>query len=189
VEEAADVAKGSLRLFEEGEERIATKVLYPRPPGVEPGLLEDFDQAGDCKRALGGRNGAEGVEAKAGIGCRIEEHDIRSAPLGNPGREPLYEVAVRIDDRAAVAIADVLPQERFEQRGLAGAGLPDHIHMGAAVGALHAEEAVGAAAVGASEEGESGVMHPLIVLCGTEKAKVYSRAILVIKKSTATTQL
>src|ERR1700687_2583706 len=154
MEEAADVRQGRLWLCEEGEESVPQEVFPPRPPGVEPGLLENFDKSRDRKGALRGRDGSQGVEAHGIARGGVEEDEIRSASWRQPAVELLYQIAVRVHDRAAVTLADVLPEQGLKESGLAGAGLSNHIHMGAAVGALDAEEAAVAAEVGAAEEGE-----------------------------------
>src|SRR5262249_54773335 len=137
-----------------GEEGVPEEVLHPRPPGVEPSLLEDLDEARDRKRALGRRDRGERVEGHPRPRRRIAEDGILPAPPGEPSLDAVHEIAMGVDDRAAVAFADILPEERLKEGGLPRAGLPDEVHMAPAVGATDTEETADAAIIGAAEERE-----------------------------------
>ena len=60
----------------------------------------------------------------------------------NARRNAFDEIAVRIDQRTAAPVLDVLPDQRLNQRRLADAGLADHVHMRKPVGLLDAEDSM-----------------------------------------------
>jgi hypothetical protein len=54
-------------------------------------------------------------------------------------RDPLSQVAVRIDEHHTAALRDVLHDERLKKRRLARPSFPDHVHMRKPIGLLHAD--------------------------------------------------
>src|SRR3990172_8760632 len=87
-------------------------------------------------------------------------------PLWAQGRTPcadllmtaqnlLHQVAVRVKQRETFTVQEVLMCQVCDQRGLAGAGLPDDIHVRQAVGAFDTEAMSPVAEVGLSKGGNA----------------------------------
>ena len=84
--------------------------------------------------------GSERIEGKRVGGIRhIEVNQIGPPFFGHQPENVFREVAVGIEQREAFAVHEVLAREVGNQRGLAGPGLADDVHVGAAIGALDAE--------------------------------------------------
>ena len=78
----------------------------------------------------------------------VEVNQIGPPFFGHQPQDVFHEVAVGIEERKAFPVHEVLAGEVGDQGGLAGAGLADDVHVGAAVGALDAEAVMLVAEVG-----------------------------------------
>jgi len=85
-------------------------------------------------------------------GVRYVEVDQIGAPLGGVGAADFfYEIAVRVEQGESVPRLEIGAHKGLEKRRLSGAGLPDEIHVGEAVGLPDAEEPSVVAKVRSSE--------------------------------------
>ena len=70
----------------------------------------------------------------------VERHDIPDAAFGHIVKNGLCELSVRIHDRDAIPRENIRDHHVPQQRGLAGAGLPDYIHMIPAIRGFNAKD-------------------------------------------------
>ena len=70
---------------------------------------------------------------------RVEINNVLDALLRNFVEHSLDQLPVRVDNREAFAIGDVLDDHVVHERAFTSAGLPHHIHMLSPVNALDAK--------------------------------------------------
>src|SRR5207253_5856357 len=115
--------------FEDCEEDIAQDVLHTGSPGISEALLEHLHKTGNGQGDVLLRDLAKGVVA---VGCReigrVEVDDVLACPP-RVSEHAKRKITMGIDERAASTCVDVLLDERFEKRSLAGSGLTYAVHM------------------------------------------------------------
>jgi hypothetical protein len=82
----------------------------------------------------------------------IEVDKVVAAPFGHPCKRAFDQVAMRVDQRNAAALLQVLPEEGRKQRRFPSSGLPDHVHVMAPVGLADAEAFAVIAPVGLRQQ-------------------------------------
>lgn len=85
------------------------------------------------------------------------------------------EIAVRVEEREAAAVRDILPDEELQQRRFACPGFPDHVQMCEPIWTQHAKRAHIVAPVNAAEIGERR-RHPRILAGNPASHRVGKRA-------------
>ncbi len=141
-ENAQDVLKRCIRLFEQRHKNVAQDVLHPHAPGQRPELFKDLHHARGSKRNPGRTDVAERVVTVGlrRIGC-VQVENLISPPRRNAFCDALHEITVRIDERKPVAKREILARHRFQQSRLAGTGLPNDVDVREAIVFLDAEDA------------------------------------------------
>ena len=84
----------------------------------------------------------------------IEVNEIRLALIGYGRKQPLDEIAMRIEQRQAPAALNILPGQILQQRGLSGSSLADDVRVRAPVGLFDAEYSPIVSEVDAAQYGQ-----------------------------------
>src|SRR6266851_4151051 len=82
----------------------------------------------------------------------VEVNEVVATPFRNPFERAFDQVAVRIDQRNAASLLDVLLEQRRKQRRFPRSGLPDHVHVMAPVGLADTETLAVIAPIGLREQ-------------------------------------
>ncbi len=129
-EQAGEHEQSGTRNVEQGAHRIGENVIEPWPPAVRPHMPERGHHAvGDDGLEIV-RHAREGIEPdrpfKIG-GVEIDE--VIRARAGDMRESSFGEVAMRIEQRQALADHEVLPDQIEEEGAFTGAGLADDVEM------------------------------------------------------------
>ena len=153
VEHQEDVRQSGLGLIKQGQQGIAQNVFHAHAPGVGPHLLEHIDEPGGDQRPKPCTNVQQRIVTKWLRRVRdVEVDHFRLSVVRNGRCDALHQIAMGIDQSAAPARLDVLPDQGFEQRGFAGAGLADDVDVRKPVTLPNAKQAVRLPQIGASEK-------------------------------------
>lgn len=154
-------------------------MLHADTPGIGPELLPGFHEAGGGERNFVVSDPAKGVVSeRLGGGRGVEVYGVGFSRLRDRVGKPGHQIAVGVDDGAAVTGADVLKGEGFEEGGLSRSGLADQVCVKEPVGLSEAERDGGGAGVGAREEGDAGGgAHVPQVIGATNRCQDKKRAI------------
>ncbi len=129
VQEAQNVRQRGAGHLHESEKGVAERMFQTRSPGISPELLEHVEQSRRGERTYRRKTTRERIEGEGRLGIRqVEVHD--PFPLGrrNPRKKCLGQIAVRIEEREAPAVNEILTHEGLKERRLAGSGLTDQLH-------------------------------------------------------------
>jgi hypothetical protein len=135
VEQPGDQRQGGVGLTHQGQARDAQRVVDAGPPVPSEDLGEDPDDVVDSQVRV--------AAVRAGGGQRVEAARVGlvgvddDQPFGGLGGEPVQDVDDQVasgvdDDDAAVGV-HVGQDHVQQQRGFAGAGLADQVHVLAGV--------------------------------------------------------
>jgi len=132
-EQAGEHEQGRARNVEQRAHRIGENVIEPWPPAVRPHMPEGGHHAvGDDGLEIV-RHAREGIEADRPLEVgRVEVDEVIRARAGNMRERSLGQVAMRIEQRQALAGDEVLPDQIEEEGAFAGAGLADDVKMATA---------------------------------------------------------
>src|SRR5437870_3229552 len=84
----------------------------------------------------------------------VEINEVTLARIWYCHKQPLHEIAMRIEQRQASAAPNILPGEILQQRGLSGSGLPDDVRVRSPVGLFDAEPSPIVSEVNPAQEGQ-----------------------------------
>ena len=105
----ADFVEGCIRLLEERHEHVAQDVLHAHAPRLRPHLLEHIHHAGSGERDAILPDMAQGIVAVWLVRIRrVEIDDVSASRRRDACGDARHEIAVRIDQREAVARAPSL---------------------------------------------------------------------------------
>src|SRR4029079_2942244 len=143
VEEPRHIREGRFRLREDEAARGSEDVFEPHAPGVIEDFLQGLHDAVRGERAAEGWHLLERIEPEGLLRVGdVQIDEIRLAGFRHPRVEPLGKIAVWVKKSETVPGQHVLADETLEERGLARAGLPDHVHVGASIARPEAERPV-----------------------------------------------
>jgi hypothetical protein len=119
---------------DERTHRVGENVVEARPPAIWPNMTEGrHDAVGDNWSKIA-RDTGEGIEPDRPLGIgRVYVDQVIRPRTREVLKYGFREIAVRIEQRDALACEKVLPDKVEKESALASAGLPDDIKVTAAL--------------------------------------------------------